>query len=188
MLQRTMSRDQKFVALAVVLPSLSALGYLFLAGNFMPEEKLGRSSFFSSIVLVALSVAVLMVLKRQRRWQPAPAWSRIRASHKVFAILGSPVILTAVLWGNLANVLPYLVAVTLGGPGYEKVAVEKSRNLGRSFCDYEVTVKSGWRGSFFRWCISAEQFERMPEGEFLGKFVGKRGNFGIIAKGFGLGG
>ena len=188
MLQHTPSRDQKLVAFAVVLPGLSALGYLFLAGNFLPEEQIGRLSFFSSVALVALLVAVLVVLRRQGGWKPAPAWSRLRVSHKVLGILFGPVILISVLWVNLANVLPYLVTVTLGGPGYEKVVVEKSRNLGRSFCDYEVSVTSGWRGSFFRWCIPADQFERLPDGEFQGKFVGKWGGLGIVVTGFGVSG
>ena len=179
-------RNQKVISSTVLLILALACIALFIPQTFVPYP--GLTLMAAILAFVANVFFFIFVWRSIREGAFKPSEESVRKfkdSHQVKKIIMVPLCLVFFIFAtfiSLENNLPYIYTKLFGENGYmDDLIVKGTYTTRRSFgIRYELSPKS--IHSFFRFTISKEEFDSLPEGEIPARLLIKESPIGFIVE------
>jgi hypothetical protein len=180
--QEGIKTSQKLMVSVLVAFLLGALFYFFFLASFVPTYSTAKASLYASVLIVGSGLAIGAIFRHVDRWNIAPSWTTTPLWKKLVAAFFGPPLLVFVVWTNLAHTIPWVVTSLIGTPSTVTLMAEKANGSPRSGgCRREIELQPWWRELAFRWCISEQAYQELPDGFFRVHIAGKGTMFGILA-------
>ena len=149
--------------------------------NFVTEPGISELAIYMSISITIVSLIALTFLYATNRWRPAPKWYGYSTFMKIFVGLFTPVFIYGVFWINIAISLPHLFTVLFGETTIKTDEVTKVKSNSRRLCDFHLKVES-IDAIFFRYCISNEIYNSLPDNKINTELIIKQSIFGYTVE------
>ncbi|MAM00036.1 MAG: hypothetical protein CL583_16470 [Alteromonadaceae bacterium] len=173
-------KHQHIVTAILGAPGFSLI-YHFFTRNFVAEPKVLIYSIYISAALTAAFVAFLTNLYFKKLWNPATAWVKYSKLKNALLAPLIPLAIFALFWVTLAISAPQVFTVLFGVEAVKQALVEKQEGYSRRSCDHRLVLKS-INTILFRYCISAEYYSELPDGEIVAELVIKQSVFGYTVE------
>lgn len=160
--QADATTGQKWVLMILLALVLGALAPMLLERSFVPSATWQQIAWYVVMTLALAMMAGLWHLHRTGQWQPAGMWLTAGALKRAMLMVGVLLFLVMLLWMNVAHTFPVAYTKLWGNEAYEKTFASPKKSSGRYSCHHQIQFEE-IRYIFFEFCISAEDFETLPE-------------------------
>ena len=184
-------KNQELIArIWLINMALASVSWLFFPDSFVPDLALTQLAIPVSVV--ATGIFSFFVWKSYREGTFKPEKDAIKEFKKFFflkrllMVISIPFLTLLPTILNLNYHFPYIYTASFGEmDNFDDMVVKGTYTLRRSFLTYyELKPKS--LNSFFRFTISKEEFDSLPEGPVPGRLVIKKSPLGFIVESIGF--
>ncbi len=177
------SKYQKIIGFIWLIMLISPAINIFIH-KFVSAQEISSYAFYITLTLTFLFISIQFYWYKKKLWSPYANFnghSKIRPKLLIFCYI---FIAYGLIWIPVAYSVPHLITSFTGKNIVLKDFVVKdfsnsTRSLG--ICNYRLKLRSV-NSMFFRFCITREEFNRLPKTEMDATLMVKKSKFGYIVK------
>lgn len=180
------AKKQLILGAFFLCPIFIAIVQLIFVDNFIVAPRVSLFALYAACIISLLICMAVVILKSTTKRRFETVSKPISGSQKLLSILFIPLLLVSVYWVIVAVFIPYQITRVTGQPFELKTLVHKESHRRRraiiSGRRFELRLVDSQPMSIFRYKISEQTYNRIPEGNLEARLVGVKGRLGFIVE------